>query len=125
MALLKNDPNITIVPTDINLIHNYILTNDERLQDSSPLFESLCLPGISESFKLHLFIYVDLETNLRFVYVCEDNNEALKKDLESSCQQTVKELEKRKLMEAIEICESDMFSKISKSNRKISEYRYG
>lgn len=69
---------------------------------------------MSELFKLHLFIYVDPETNLRIIYVCEDNSPALKEELERSCKAIFTELEKRKLLEAIEMCESDMFSRISK-----------
>ena len=83
VSLIKNDPTITIIPAgnlppnpllDISLLLNYILTNDDYLQTSSPVFTTLCLPGMSESFKLHIYIYVEEESNLRFVYVCDDNS---------------------------------------------------
>jgi hypothetical protein len=60
VALIKNDPNITIIPAgkliwfliivpiDISLIQNYIIANDEHLQDTSPVFETMCLPGMTE-----------------------------------------------------------------------------
>ena len=90
------------------------MTNDERLQDSSPVFETLCLPGMTESFKLHVFIYIEEESNLRFIYVCEEGPKELMEELRVSVEATIRELKAQKLIDAIELCESDMFSKISK-----------
>ena len=86
VGLIKNDPSITIIPSgkfsfafnacmsDIQIILNYIITNDERLQDTSPVFEAICLPGMTEAFKLHIFIFIEEDSNMRFVYVCEENS---------------------------------------------------
>ena len=105
--------------TDIQILHNYIITNDERLQDTSPVFETICLPGMTEAFKLHVFIYIEEESNLRFVYVCEDNSKGLMEELRLSVEGIIRELKAQKLIDAIEMCESDMFSKISKTSGKL------
>lgn len=31
VAVIKNDPIITVIPSDIQLIHNFLITNDEHL----------------------------------------------------------------------------------------------
>jgi hypothetical protein len=100
--------------SDIQIILNYIITNDDRLQDTSPVFEAICLPGMTEAFKLHIFIYIEEESNMRFVYVCEENSKELMEELRVSVEAIIRELKGQKLIDAIEMCETDMFSKISK-----------
>jgi hypothetical protein len=77
----------------------------------------MCLPGMTEGFKLNVFIYIEEESNLRFVYVCEDGTKDLMEELKTSVENTIRELKAQKLIDAIELCESDMFSKISKLYR--------
>lgn len=69
---------------------------------------------MTESYKLHVFICIEQESNLRFIFVCEDNSEALMQELHGSVLNMVDEFKKQGLLEAMELCESDMFSKISK-----------
>jgi hypothetical protein len=52
-----------------------------------------------------VFIYIEPESNLRFVFVCEDNSEKLKLELHGSCLSMVNDFKKRGLLEAIELCE--------------------
>ena len=62
VSLFKKDPKLTIVPAgkifwnllseDISLLINYLSANEERLAKKGPCFEALCLPGMTESFKL-------------------------------------------------------------------------
>jgi hypothetical protein len=74
----------------------------------------MCLPGMTEQFKLHIFIYVDPDTNLRFCFVCEDATETLRRELHSFALGIMQEFTRKKLLDAIEVCETDMFSRISK-----------
>ena len=69
---------------------------------------------MTEAFKLHVFIYIEEESNLRFVYVCEENTKELMEELRVSVEAIIRELKRQKLIDAIEMCETDMFSKISK-----------
>ena len=57
---------------DINIIFNYINTNITKLEESS--FVEICLPGMTEEYKLHMFIHLDLTSNLKLIYVCEENS---------------------------------------------------
>lgn len=93
---------------------NYLNANEDTLFDSSPTFETICLPGMTEQFKLNVFIYVDPDTNLRFTFICEDNNEVLRRELHGFSLSIIQEFQKKKLLYAIEVCETDMFSRISK-----------
>jgi hypothetical protein len=47
---------------------------------------------MSESFKLHIYIYVEEESNLRFIYVCDDNSKTLMEDLTSSTEKIVRNI---------------------------------
>ncbi len=47
---------------------------------------------MTEGFKLHVFIYIEEESNLRFIYVCEDNPKELMEELKTSVENTIREL---------------------------------
>jgi hypothetical protein len=74
---------------------------------------------MTESYKLHVFICIEQESNLRFIFVCEEKSEALMQELHGSVLAIADELKKQGLLQAIELCESDMFSKISKLNHYV------
>ena len=63
---------------------NYINTNEDYLIDNSPVFETMCLPGMTEQFKLYIYIHIDPESNIRFIFVCEENSKA-KKEMLDKC----------------------------------------
>ena len=69
---------------------------------------------MTEQFKLHVFIHVDPESNLRFVFVCDDNNERLMNELHGCCINIIDDFRRKNILDAIDMCESDMFSKKSK-----------
>jgi hypothetical protein len=58
-----------------------------------PDFESICLPGMTEEFRLNLFIYMDKESEVKIVYICEDGSIPLRRMLLSSCQKIMEELD--------------------------------
>jgi hypothetical protein len=69
---------------------------------------------MSEELKLHVFIQMEIETNLRFLYVCEENSHSLQQELQLSTDIIKEKLIEKGLLEALALCETDMFSKISK-----------
>jgi hypothetical protein len=93
---------------------NYLNVNDEELREKSPCFRALCLPGMNDTFKLHVFIHINSESGLRTVFVCEGNSAQLKAELEKATEAILYEFKRRKIFEVIEQCEGDMFSRISK-----------
>ena len=96
------------------MLFNYIDANFDELLEHSPSFRTLCLPGMTESFKLHVFFFIDEETNLRYVFVCEDNSEALQDELHGCVVKMMEDFGKKKVPQAIDVSESDMFSRLSK-----------
>jgi hypothetical protein len=48
VAIIKNDPKITVIPSDVQLLLAYLNANDEHLIENSPTFETMCLPGMTE-----------------------------------------------------------------------------
>lgn len=46
-----------------------------------PDFELLCLPGMTEEFRLNLFIYIEKESEIKLVFVCEESNMLLRREL--------------------------------------------
>ena len=104
------------------MLLNYFNVHDDDLRDRSPAFEQICLPGMSEAFKLHVFLHIDDETNLRFAFVCEENNQQIKKELHGFCLSLLKDFKMKKIPEAIDISESDMFSRISKDHYNIFNF---
>ncbi len=71
---------------------------------------------MTESYKLRVFICIEPDSNLRFIFVCDDNSESLKQELHGSVLNMIDGFKKQGLLEAMELCESDMFSKISKQS---------
>lgn len=100
---------------DIQILLNYLNVYDEELREKSPCFRAICLPGMTEAYKLHVFIHLDPESELRTVFVCEGNTGALRAELEKAIEAILYEFRRRKLFEVIDQCEADMFSRISKS----------
>lgn len=59
IAIYKNNPNIRVTPADVNSIVNFIKTNSEALRRLQPCFEEICLPGMTEEYKLPIFFKFD------------------------------------------------------------------
>ena len=61
VTIFKNNPDIAVTPQDVNLIFNFTHTNELiRKQDfpedkSNEFFYELCLPGMTEEFRLPVF----------------------------------------------------------------------
>jgi hypothetical protein len=71
VSLIKNDPKIVVIPADIQLLFTYIESNEEYLRDHSPSIQFICLPGMTEAYKLPVYIHIDEDTSLRTVFVCD------------------------------------------------------
>lgn len=101
---------------DINLLFNFMQINEERLKRESPVFESLCMPGLTEEYKLSVFFFYEKESNLRVIYVCEEAKAELKQEFTECAELLCTELQKRKITSTLDVCEKQMFEKQSKDN---------
>ena len=55
VTIFKNNEQIAVTPADVNCILNFIKTNSGQLRKLQPCFEELCLPGMTEEYKLPVF----------------------------------------------------------------------
>lgn len=59
VTIFKNNESIRVTPADVNAILNFIKTNQEPLRRLQPCFEEICLPGMTEEYKLPIFFKYD------------------------------------------------------------------
>jgi hypothetical protein len=59
---------------------------------------------MTETYKLHVFICIEPDSNLRFIFVCDGNIESLKQELHGSVLNMIDEFKKQGLLEAMELC---------------------
>lgn len=62
------------------MILNYINANQAKIKLRSPCFEQLCLPGLTEEFRLNMFVHLEENTNLKIVFISEENTDELKEE---------------------------------------------
>jgi len=60
VTIFKNNAEISVTPADINIIINYSILNLEHKIEAgtrleTELFTEICLPGMTEDFKLPVF----------------------------------------------------------------------
>ena len=73
---------VKIVLRDINVIFNYIQTHGERIKRrEKPEFDAICLPGMTEDYRLNVYIHMDPKSTLRIIYASEDNTEEILQDM--------------------------------------------
>ena len=81
VTIFKNNEDIAVTPCDINAIHNYCHTHHgDRTKDSKCGFwQDMCLPGMTEGHKLPVYFSYFNDPNqpsdLKIVYVCEEQSE--------------------------------------------------
>lgn len=86
----------------------------ERLTKNSPCFESICLPGMTEEYKMSLFVHIELETKLKLVYVCAEESSAnFLQELEGFAINVFQDLHFAKINDSILNMEQKMFEKLS------------
>lgn len=76
ITIFKNQADIAVTPTDINIMINYTKTNlKDRDEEDRCFFREICLPGMTEDFKLPVFYCYSAKSDLKIIYVCEEQNE--------------------------------------------------
>ena len=64
------------------MIMNFINTNLHNLKMRTPSFELLCLPGLTEEYKLNLFVHFEKDTPLKIIFASDENGEDLMQEFE-------------------------------------------
>lgn len=55
VTIFKNNQNISVTPADVNVLLNFIKSHQEVMKRLQPCFEEICLPGMTEEYKLPVF----------------------------------------------------------------------
>jgi hypothetical protein len=69
----------------------------QQLQQKSPCFEAICMPGMTEEYKLNVFFHLEQYSSLKLIFVCEENKAELVKEFEETADLIFKEFGKKKI----------------------------
>lgn len=73
VAIFKDNSDIYVRPMDINMLVNFMrLCPQETVNDRKPFYEDMCLPGMTEDYKLPVLVTFCPVTDLKILYVCEE-----------------------------------------------------
>ncbi|CDW87641.1 UNKNOWN [Stylonychia lemnae] len=113
VGVIKNEMKITVVPTDINMIMNYINTNLHNLRTKTPSFETICLPGLTEEYKLNLFVHLEKDSPFKVIFASDENGEDLMQEFERASNMIIKEFGDLEIIDILLVCESKMAERIN------------
>lgn len=77
-------------------------------------FKEICLPGMTEDYKLPILYTYCHRSDLKIIYVCEEKNERVKQRLSELSNLIFADLFQDKLISFLEHSEVIMFNQISK-----------
>ena len=130
VTIFKNNQNISVTPADVNVLLNFIKSHQEVMKRLQPCFEEICLPGMTEEYKLPVFFKyneVKLKTDptnadgsgnpadlpphrcLKLVYACQDSNPKCLELLSVMSDSIFNDLKTHKIVEFLEKTEANMF----------------
>lgn len=116
ITIFKNQRDIAVTPCDINLMINFTKTNiqDVRKDEHRSFFREVCLPGMTEDFKLPVLYTYSSKSDLKIIYVCEEQNERVQSKLTDLSNRIFADLFHEKLISFLEHSELIMFENLSK-----------
>lgn len=99
----------------MNILFNYTKTNlKDRDPNDNSFFREVCLPGMTEDYKLPVLYTYCNKSDLKIVYVCEEQNTKVQGRLTELSNRIFADLFHEKLISFLEHSEIIMFEKISK-----------
>lgn len=101
VGLIKGEQKIVAVPTDISMILNFINTNLPRLKQKSPSFELLCLPGLTEEYKVNLFIHLEPDSALKIIFASDESTPELRQEFDILCMAIKRDFEEVEVLDIL------------------------
>jgi hypothetical protein len=83
------------------VIFNFINANMAKLRKTGPSIYQFCLPGMTEEYKLNIFIHLEATSSLKLVFVSEENPSDFILELEGCAINIFEEFEKNNITEVI------------------------
>ena len=118
VALFKSSQRTVVQPADINLLINFMTEHQRRLKKRAPCFFSICIPGLTEEFKMSVFFHtsnrISGQFGLRLVIVCEEANAQLMDKFENVAENIFQQLNLESTIERIDHLEKQMYTRMSK-----------
>ena len=78
VAVFKSNSRIEVAPADINCLIYYMTEHQSRLKKRAPCFANMCVPGLTEEFKMSVFFHVSNripnKDALKLIIVTEEAN---------------------------------------------------
>ena len=124
VTIFKNNEDIAVTPCDINAIHNWCHTNlgGRTKESKSDFWQEMCLPGMTEGHKLPVYFNYFNDPNqpsdLKIVYVCEEQSEATASKLSEISRQIFYDLHAEQLVSFMEHSELIMFNDVDLPDTK-------
>lgn len=104
---------------DINNLLNFITEHDSRLRKRAPCFFSLCLPSITEEYKISVFYHTSSrkqgEFALKLLIICEEANSKMMDQYEACFKRLLEFALLQNLIERFQSYEESMFLQSSKT----------
>jgi len=101
--------SFSLIARDINLLLQYLKANEKDLSGVTTFETEICLPGLTEEFKMNVFFYFDKFSSLKLA-VAHDQQSG-KEYFEQVAMEVFKEFELRKISETLDLCEKVMYEK--------------
>ena len=101
-------------PADIAVIMTFLTEHENRLKKRAPCFFNMCVPSLSENYKMSVFFHTSNPRNgfgLRLVIVTEEATAALLDKFESVADKLFKQLNLEMTITRIKTMEEKMFEK--------------
>jgi hypothetical protein len=113
ISIFKNHPDIAVTPADINILHNYTKTNlKDRDEADKSFVREICLPGMTEDFRLPVLYTYCSRSDLKICYVCEEITPESQKKLTGISNRIFSDLYLDKLISFLEHSEIIMFNEV-------------
>ncbi|CDW90546.1 UNKNOWN [Stylonychia lemnae] len=95
VTTIKDDSRIVILP----------------LAEQGQSFDPICLPGMSENFRINLFTYFEQDSVLKIVFVTEESTPEIGKLLEQFCTSTIYSFKQLGIIDNVQDAEVSMFAR--------------
>ena len=115
VAMFKSSQRTIVQPADVNLLVNFMTEHSKRLMKRAPCFFSVCIPGLTEEFKMSVFFHtssrVSGQFGLRLVIVTEEASANLMDKFEALADNIFMQLNLESTIERIDNLEKQMYTR--------------
>jgi hypothetical protein len=113
VGIFKSKPTVIVRPADIAVIMTFLTEHENRLKKRAPCFFNMCVPSMSENYKMSVFFHTSSRNprtfGLRLAIVTDEASAALLDRFEGMADRLFKQLELEMTITRIKSLEEKMF----------------